>query len=109
MKFAEFKRTCVGRQCKIVKSEVFCPDEKHPIYHFGWNDNSAKHKFLNVPRVISKVSADLITFTISNVPIIGQANSHATVPSAKDFHSRDKGFTIESTENWGSRLTYEWV
>jgi hypothetical protein len=103
MKFSEFKRTCVGRTCKIVKSEQFCPEKNHPIYAEGWNDSSAQHKALNIPRKINQIRTKSIVFEIDG------RLSYADIASSKEFQSTEKGFVLDNVgEKWGIRLTYEW-
>ncbi len=105
MKFSEFKRTCVGRNCKIVKSEQFCPEENHPIYKKGLNDVSAQHKFLNIPRKIVQISTKSIKFEVDG------RHSWADITSAKEFEATEKGFILNNvgSEKWGIILTYEFI
>ncbi len=105
MKFSEFKRTCVGRNCKIVKSEQFCPEENHPIYKKGLNDVSAQHKFLNAPRKIVQISTKSIKFELAD-----GRHSWADINRAKEFESTENGFILNNLgESWGVRLTYEFI
>lgn len=107
MNFTEFKKTCVGKQCKIIQSEMFCPDAKHPTYKSGWNDISAQHKFLNAPRTIEKITNKQI-----QVGFKEGFTSYIDLESCKDFLSTEKGFSVTNTKgvlDWGMRLTYEWI
>ncbi len=101
MTFNAFKNSCISKQCKIVKYEIYCPDENHPTHKKGWNERA--HKYLNVPRKITKIGQNSIDFEFE-----GNVSS-ANVSSAKDFQATEKGFTLGQEIAWDARLTYEWV
>ncbi len=100
MKFSEFKRDCVGRLCKIVKSEYWNEDDGI------WRDDSIRHKFLNIPRKILKITSREIQFETSG------GISYCGINSAACFQSTENGFIVQPSEKpepYEARLTYEFV
>ncbi len=98
MKFSEFKRDCVGRLCKIVKSEYW--------KDASWIDDSARHKFLNIPRKILKITSREMQFETSG------GISYCGIKSAACFVSTENGFIVQPSqvpEPYEARLTYEFV
>ena len=81
--FAEFKRSAVGRECKIVADIVKSSNDSTV-------DFSCKHKFLNVPRKIKSISDTMLEFEFQG------KTSGASLNGAKSVVFTEKGFELHS-------------
>lgn len=99
--FAEFKRSAVGRKCRIFQDVTVKPNGEIL-------DLSLRHKFLNIPRKIKSINNTMLEFEFQG------KTSGASINGAKSVVFTEKGFELHSQyeANGGQHnhiLKYEFI